>query len=946
MITNRVIRFFTRIPLIVAVACLLVQAVTVDEVDAVENGDVRLDAPNWSAYVGSPTWLPWSREQACTGSVIARYWVLTAGHCFVRERGNIPSVDVDGDGVDDTTYEVPPVLVGDPEHVAFQYQVAPPSDFAIVTGRGDLDGTDGHERAVDHIKLHPRTKVFGRLVGSEHPCTAREYVGYQCKYVVYSNQDFDIALLHLKDALPQGTSTVALASTRPANSSDVSYLGYGSVNRDGDQSRQLRVTQPNSYRVSTDCARTAEQFCADPVGNSRVLPGDSGGPWVQGELPDAVQYGVHHGGPPDNSQEQAVAVADVRGWIAQEANIPSDDGPGASDSNSVAMALIIDSSGSMNSNDRSDRRIDAGKAYLTAATASDAVGVVDFDSGVRIASEAVNPKTERTQLEQALESIDSNGGTNIGAGIQGGCDVLTGSGSQPVKAAILLTDGDGSYGGQNSCFKSNGWRLYTFGLGSSVNDSLLTTIADETGGHYKSLSSVDDLVCEFPKIRATVAGSAGSPCGVPDLIELGQTIVKRVPISTRLLQAVFSISWPGSDIGMTLVSPSGRRITVNSDDFDVSGDAGDTFKTISVYKPEPGEWQVEMVGIDVDAGGEPVSLSTSEVPLANQLPIATMDEFGLLDPATGTFEFGADGSRDPDGRIVDYLWDFGDGLAGVGEKVQHQFAKPGTYSVSLTVVDNDLETATIEREIEVATLIAPVRFALAGRAGSSSIYATGIPTDGGTEGTVYGVVDGRPLPRTLVTEAGLTTIDGEQVLVVRFLVDEEPWELRFYHRFWGIGVLEVCDPTGECESGTGVNRFGDPSDAAPPPGASAEASGALVVEPRSRTSTTPTPDPTTDVPADESSAAPSSEGPATDDAPAVTNAPPSTAEPTPEERSDSGSTRENSPPPTPTTVEPVPEAEPESPLAEPPAGDEPDEFADHPARAIFRDAERRATRPG
>lgn len=47
------------------------------------------------------------------------------------------------------------------------------------------------------------------------------------------------------------------------------------------------------------------------------------------------------------------------------------------------------------------------------------------------------------------------------------------------------------------------------------------------------------------------------------------------------------------------------------------------------------------------------------------------------------------GSRDPDGWIVSYAWDFGDGATASGAVVRHAYGSPGVYTVTLTVTDND-----------------------------------------------------------------------------------------------------------------------------------------------------------------------------------------------------------------------------------------------------------------
>ena len=46
------------------------------------------------------------------------------------------------------------------------------------------------------------------------------------------------------------------------------------------------------------------------------------------------------------------------------------------------------------------------------------------------------------------------------------------------------------------------------------------------------------------------------------------------------------------------------------------------------------------------------------------------------------------GSYDPNGSIVDYAWDFGDGTTGSGVAPTHTYAEDGIYIVVLCVTDN------------------------------------------------------------------------------------------------------------------------------------------------------------------------------------------------------------------------------------------------------------------
>ncbi|UCF10061.1 MAG: redoxin domain-containing protein [Candidatus Bipolaricaulota bacterium] len=50
--------------------------------------------------------------------------------------------------------------------------------------------------------------------------------------------------------------------------------------------------------------------------------------------------------------------------------------------------------------------------------------------------------------------------------------------------------------------------------------------------------------------------------------------------------------------------------------------------------------------------------------------------------------FDGSSSTDPEGSIVRYLWSFGDGTSGSGERVTHTYADAGSYIVELVVYDD------------------------------------------------------------------------------------------------------------------------------------------------------------------------------------------------------------------------------------------------------------------
>jgi hypothetical protein len=63
--------------------------------------------------------------------------------------------------------------------------------------------------------------------------------------------------------------------------------------------------------------------------------------------------------------------------------------------------------------------------------------------------------------------------------------------------------------------------------------------------------------------------------------------------------------------------------------------------------------------------------------------------------------FNASSSYDPDGHIITWLWNFGDGTEGTGEIVTHNYGLSGTYHVTLITKDNQSAEADITKEIIV-----------------------------------------------------------------------------------------------------------------------------------------------------------------------------------------------------------------------------------------------------
>lgn len=98
-------------------------------------------------------------------------------------------------------------------------------------------------------------------------------------------------------------------------------------------------------------------------------------------------------------------------------------------------------------------------------------------------------------------------------------------------------------------------------------------------------------------------------------------------------------------------------------------------------------------------GSSSAPAPSSPAPAANQVPDArfTVSDSDGFAPLTVTFD--ASAAVDPDGTITAFDWDFGDDATGTGATVSHTFRDTGTFTVTLTVTDDDGATDAVSRNL-------------------------------------------------------------------------------------------------------------------------------------------------------------------------------------------------------------------------------------------------------
>jgi Ca-activated chloride channel family protein len=198
----------------------------------------------------------------------------------------------------------------------------------------------------------------------------------------------------------------------------------------------------------------------------------------------------------------------------------------------IDIVLCLDISGSMLAQDFSPNRMEAAKnvaSQFIDSRPADRIGLVIF-SGESFTMCPLT--TDRSVLKTQLYNVESGlleDGTAIGDGLATSVERLRGSKTKS-KVIILLTDGENNRGfidpnAAKEIAKSYGVRVYTVGVGSegyaqvpiqtsagvimqrekvSIDEKLLTQIANETGGKYfraRDNESLNAIYKEIDKLE-------------------------------------------------------------------------------------------------------------------------------------------------------------------------------------------------------------------------------------------------------------------------------------------------------------------------------------------------------------------------------------------------------------------------------------------------------------
>ena len=160
----------------------------------------------------------------------------------------------------------------------------------------------------------------------------------------------------------------------------------------------------------------------------------------------------------------------------------------------------------------------------------------------------------------------------------------------------------------------------------------------------------------------------------------------------------------------------------------------------------------------------------SDTPPPNSPPVASF----TLTPSSGTapltVQLDASASTDTGGAIARYSWDFGDSsAAGSGVAVSHVYGAAGTFTVTLTVADNQGAVGTATGQVTVSNPLVPNVVGLSEAAARAAITAAAL-----TVGTVSPSSSSSVLAGNVISQSPVAGVPVSPGTAVSLIVSTGP----------------------------------------------------------------------------------------------------------------------------------------------------------------------------
>lgn len=254
---------------------------------------------------------------------------------------------------------------------------------------------------------------------------------------------------------------------------------------------------------------------------------------------------------------------------------------------------------------------------------------------------------------------------------------------------------------------------YTFSPDSAAEGTSITFTATASDADGDALDYAWDLGDGNVRTGATIThaysqgGSYPVKLTVQDAYGAQTTVLDTVTVKANAAPvATFSFSPDNKIYGTTISFDASATTDPEGQTLSYAWDMGDfsvlkTGVTTTHSYAAPGNFSVRLIATDALGKADTV---TQTVRVADNQPPSASFTASTLEPAIGaSVSFDASASSDPEGEMLSYAWDFGDGTKGTGVTATHAYSVAGKYQVKLTVTDPKSLTGTTSQTLNVVS---------------------------------------------------------------------------------------------------------------------------------------------------------------------------------------------------------------------------------------------------
>jgi len=383
-----------------------------------------------------------------------------------------------------------------------------------------------------------------------------------------------------------------------------------------------------------------------------------------------------------------------------------------------SIGFILDSSGSMAESDPKDIRKNSIIELLDYLYQSDDIFLVDFDGDAHWINQNNFRNWNKERMIHAIQTIDSRGGTDIGAGLSEMQLSMQNHVIPSAKSAVMLfSDGKGNFNDETHWFSARGIPIYTVSYKDYADGNLLSRIADETGGVYFKANNEMDVILAFHQFVSECKNNSWL-CSFQSEIRQSQSKTFEFHVDPLIQVLNLFCNWQGSRIELKLTDPLGRVYSSQAPSYHETWHAGTNYQNVMVQNPQPGKWTAEFNGIKIPPQGE-TFLFNASADLANDYQLSN----GIFANNALTFSLNekaviVNGSkvipilklRTPGHREIDISGNFQNGIINV-----YPTDGPGDYTLAADFLIETNTGAKTQRHFERSVRIGNNEFSTIAR---------------------------------------------------------------------------------------------------------------------------------------------------------------------------------------------------------------------------------------